>query len=283
MLALEDLTGCGLERNPLESPGMAAWTRRREDVGGLSLTVRALPSDGPSLVLLHGLGVSGQVWQGVGRLLGTFARLVAPDLRGHGESDKPSAGYLPRDYVGDIAALVAHEPSRPLAVIGHSLGAVVAALLAAERPELMAKVVLIDPPFDPSRPREQIATVEKLRHAEPGALEAELMRREPGMGELYAKALASLYRTAADGAFSAVLRAEGGFPAVVAALSNVSIETLVVAADPSLDAALGPEAAERVVSLLPHGRLVTIPGARHAVHASKPRELVRAIRDLLEV
>jgi pimeloyl-ACP methyl ester carboxylesterase len=262
---------------------MAAWTRRREDVGGLTLNVRALPSDGPSLVLLHGLGVSGAVWQGIGRLLGTFARLVAPDLRGHGESDKPSAGYLPRDYVGDIAALVAHEPSRPVAVIGHSLGAVVAALLAAERPELMAKVILIDPPFDASRSRDHIATVEKLRHAEPGALEAELMRREPGMGELYAKALASLYRTAADGAFSAVLRAEPGFPAAVAALSNISIETMVVAADPRLDAALGAEAAEHVGSLLPHGKLLTIPGARHAVHASKPRELARAVREFLEI
>ena len=262
---------------------MAAWTRRREDVGGLTLTVRTLPSDGPTLVLLHGLGVSGQVWQGIGRLFGTFTRLVAPDLRGHGESDKPSAGYLPRDYVGDIAALVAHEPARPLAVIGHSLGAVVAALLAAERPELMSKVILLDPPFDASRPRDHVATVERLRHAEPGELEAELMRREPGMGELYAKALASLYRTAADGAFSAMLRAEPGFPAAVAALPNISIEALVIAADPSLDAALGAEAAEHVASLLQHGRLVTIPGARHAVHASKPRELVKVVREFLAV
>src|SRR5919205_718959 len=222
---------------------MAVWTRRREDVGGVTLTVRALGSEGPPLVLLHGLGVSGAVWQGFGRLLEPSVRLIAPDLRGHGESDKPSAGYLPRDYVGDIAALAAHEPARPRAILGHSLGAVVAALLAAERPELMSKLILVDPPFDPTRPRDHIETVERLRHAEPGALEAELMRREPGMGELYAKALASLYRTAADGTFLAVIRSEAGFPAAVAALSNIKIDTLVIAADPSLDAALGAEAA----------------------------------------
>jgi pimeloyl-ACP methyl ester carboxylesterase len=260
----------------------ATWTRHREDVGGLSLTVRSLGSDGAPLLLLHGLGVSGAVWQGIGRLLNPFTRLMAPDLRGHGDSDKPSAGYLPRDYVGDIAALAAHEPSRPRAVLGHSLGAVIAALLAAERPELMSKVILVDPPFDPDRPRDHIATVEQLRHAEPGVLEAELMRREPGMGELYAKALASLYRTAADGAFLAVLRSEPGFPAAVNALSSIKMETLVIAADPSLDAALGAEAAERVAGLLPNGRLLTIPGARHAVHASKPREFARAVRDFLE-
>src|SRR3954469_24711295 len=142
---------------------MAVWTRRREDVGGLTLTIRTLGAEGVPLVLLHGLGVSGQVWQGFGRLLEGSVRLIAPDLRGHGESDKPSAGYLPRDYVGDVAALLAHEPSRPLSVLGHSLGAIVAAQLAAERPELVSKVVLLDPPFDPDRPRQHVEQVERLR------------------------------------------------------------------------------------------------------------------------
>jgi pimeloyl-ACP methyl ester carboxylesterase len=261
---------------------MPGWTRRREDVGGLTLNVRTLGSDGPTLVLLHGLGVSGAVWQGIGRLLGGSYRLVAPDLRGHGDSDKPSAGYLPRDYVGDVAALVAHEPSRPLAIVGHSLGAIIAALLAAERPELMLKVVLVDPPLDASRPRDPIVMVERLRRAGPGELEAELMRREPGMGELYARALASLYRAAADGAFHAVLRGEPGFPAALAALGSIKADTLIVAADPTLDAALGAEAAREAAALLPHGKLVTIAGARHAVHASRPREFARAVREFLE-
>ncbi len=243
--------------------------------------VRALGSDAAPVVLLHGLGVSGAVWQGIGRLLSDLGRLLAPDLRGHGESDKPSAGYLARDYAGDIAALLAHEPSRPLAVIGHSLGAVVAAQLASDRPELIGKLILVDPPFDGTRPREHIVVVERLRHAGPGELEAELLRREPGMGDLYAKALADLYRSASDGAFQAVLRAEPGFPNVAGLLGSVQADTLIVAADPSLDAALGAEAAKWAVAALPHGRLQTIPGARHAVHASKPREFAQAVHEFV--
>jgi pimeloyl-ACP methyl ester carboxylesterase len=256
---------------------MASWTRRREDVGGLSLMVRTLGADRSPVLLLHGLGVSGAVWQGIGRLIGDLGRLVAPDLRGHGESDKPSAGYLPRDYVGDISALLAHEPSRPLAVLGHSLGAVIAAQLAAERPEMIGKLILIDPPFDAERTREHIAVVERLRHGGAGPLEAELLRREPGMGELFAKALAGLYRQASDGAIQAVLKSEAGFPAIVAQLGNIQAETLIVAADPTLDAALGAEAAEKTVGALKHGTLITVPGARHAVHASKPREFAQAV------
>jgi pimeloyl-ACP methyl ester carboxylesterase len=243
--------------------------------------VRSLGADGAPLVFLHGLGVSGAVWQGIGRLLADLGRLVAPDLRGHGESDKPSAGYLPRDYVGDIAALLAHVPSRPLALIGHSLGAVIAAQLAAERPELIGKLILVDPPFDSTRSREHISVVERLRHAGPGLLEAELLRREPDMGELYAKALASLYRAASDGAFQAVLRGDAGFPSVVGLLGNIQATTLVVAADPLLDAALGTVAAERTVAALPHGRLLVIPGARHAVHASKPRAFAEAVSEFV--
>lgn len=253
------------------------WTRRREDVGGLQLVVRGLGAEGPGLIMLHGLGVSGAVWQGIGRLLGPTTRLVAPDLRGHGESDKPSAGYLPRDYVGDIAALLGHEPSRPLGVLGHSLGAVIAAQLAAERPELVPKLILVDPPFDPERRGDLIETVDRLRHEPAGALERELQRREPRMSDTYARAMANLFRTAADGAFSAVIRSEAGFPGAVAQLPNVQAPTLVVAADPALDASLGPEAAERVTASLPNGRLLTIPGAAHAIHASKPRELAQAV------
>ena len=250
---------------------------------GMTLAYEDRGAGKPAFVFVHGWTCNRSFFAPQAAHFARQHRVVSVDLRGHGESDKPSAGYLPRDYVGDIAALAAHETSRPRAILGHSLGAVIAALLAAERPELMSRVILVDPPFDPDRSREHIATVERLRHAEPGALEAELMRREPGMGELYAKAIASLYRTAADGTFSAVRRAEPGFPAVVAALPNVSIETLVVAADPGLDSALSAEVAEHVASLLPHGRLLTIPGARHAVHASKPRELARAVREFLEI
>ncbi len=264
---------------------MTVWTRRRDDVGGIQLQVRELASEGPMLVLLHGLGASGAVWQGIGRRLHPTFRLLAPDLRGHGESDKPSAGYLPRDYVGDIATLLGHETSLPVHVLGHSLGAVVAALVAAEQPEIVRKLVLVDPPFDPLRPREHIAAVERLRHARPGELERYLQggqqRGEPKMGDLYVKALAELLRAAADGAFQAALHAEPGFPMVVAALPSIQAPTLVIAADPALDAALGAEAARAIAERCPRGELVTIRGASHAVHASHPREFAKAIQAFL--
>jgi pimeloyl-ACP methyl ester carboxylesterase len=257
------------------------WTRRREDVGGLSLSVRELRSGPSTLVLLHGLGASGAVWQGIGRRFDPGLRLLAPDLRGHGDSDKPSAGYLPRDYAGDVTALLAHDGAGPVDLLGHSLGAIVASLLAAERPELVRRLVLVDPPFDPDRPRDHVATVSRLRHEPPGELERYLQQREPGMGDLYARALADLFRAASDGAFEAALRTEPGFPAVFAALGSVCAPTLLIAADPALDGALGHEMARATAAALPRGRLVDVPGGRHAVHASHPRQFVDAVTSFL--
>jgi pimeloyl-ACP methyl ester carboxylesterase len=256
---------------------MVSWTRRREDVGGLALNVRELTSDGPTLMLVHGLGASGAVWQGVGRLLHPALRLVAPDLRGHGASDKPATGYLPRDYASDVTTLLTLEPISPVALLGHSLGAVVAALVAAERPELVGKLVLVDPPFDPERPRDHIEAVARLRHEPPGALERYLQEREPGLGDLYARAIADLFRSAADGPFQAAQRSEPGFSSQAAVLHSISTPTLLIAADPTLDAALGEEAAHTVAASLPDGRLLTLPGARHAVHASHPRDFATAV------
>jgi pimeloyl-ACP methyl ester carboxylesterase len=255
----------------------AVWTRHREDVGGLQLNVCELASDGPTLVLLHGLGAAGAVWQGLGRHLNPALRLVAPDLRGHGESDKPSAGYLPRDYESDVAALLGHQAAAPMAVLGHSLGAVIAILLAADRPELVHRLILVDPPLDPHRPRSHIETVHQLRHRPTGELERYLQLREPGMSDLYARAIANLFRTASDGAFLAVLRAEPGFPAALAALRDVHNPTLVLAADPAQDGALSADAAASIEQALPNGRLISIAGARHAIHASHPQQLAEAV------
>ncbi|MFL6145303.1 MAG: alpha/beta fold hydrolase [Labedaea sp.] len=97
--------------------------------GGSVKAVRG-GSGGPVLVLLHGLGGTGAVWQGVADLLpGCWpGSWVIPDLPGHGRSDA-----LARYTFGGLAAAVAGvlEPGRPHAVLGHSLGGVVGLVLAS--------------------------------------------------------------------------------------------------------------------------------------------------------
>jgi pimeloyl-ACP methyl ester carboxylesterase len=90
-----------------------------------TLTMRTAGTDGPAVLLLHGLGATGAVWDGLLERPGY--RWLAPDLPGHGGSAR-----LPRYSFGGLAAAVADAlPERgPLLVAGHSLGGVVGLALA---------------------------------------------------------------------------------------------------------------------------------------------------------
>ncbi|MET8760266.1 alpha/beta hydrolase [Lentzea sp. NPDC004782] len=81
--------------------------------------------DGPLLVLLHGLGATGEVWQDV--VKDWHGSWLVPDLPGHGRS-KPVARYSFGSFAAAVAEVVPH---RPVTVVGHSLGGVVGLALAS--------------------------------------------------------------------------------------------------------------------------------------------------------
>ena len=256
------------------------WHEADVDAGDLRLHVRRLQSGGPPLVLLHGLGVSGAVWQAFSRRLSPTWSIVAPDLRGHGASAKPAGGYTPADYAADVASLLAALGIGPVPVVGHSLGALAALALAGATPQRVAALVLLDPPLDPARPNPDVERVYHLRRAPPGELEAYLAGRSDEVPAL-PRALARLYRHAADGPFEAHLAAEPGAPWAWALAPSIAAPTLLVQADPAHGGALGHEAAGAFVARLPQGTLLHLAGAAHAVHASHGPQLAAAVLEFL--
>ena len=241
---------------------------------GVQLHVRrVVDPPAPPVLLLHGLGVGGLVFQAFARRLLPHLAAVAPDLRGHGQSDAPPTGYQSADYALDMVELIQAGLVPPVPVVGHSLGALVALELADLRPDLVTWLVLLDPPLDPELRNPEIASVSRLRHAPPGELEAYLLERNPGGGKLLAESLARLFRQASDAAFEAMLDTTRPQPAVV------SRPTLVVQADPERGGVLGDAAARAFVERLPQGKLVKLRGATHSLHASHPAEVARAILD----
>ena len=94
------------------------------------LRVQEGGSGEPLLVLLHGLGATGDVWRGWRPLLAQRwpGRWIAPDLPGHGGST-PLAAYTFDGFAGAVACVV--QPSARVVVLGHSLGGVVGLALAS--------------------------------------------------------------------------------------------------------------------------------------------------------
>ena len=101
-------------------------------------------ADGPTLVFSNSLGTDFRIWDEVAADLGKRYRIVLYDKRGHGLSEAPPAPYRLADHVGDLSALLDHLGVKTAAVVGLSVGGLIAQGLASARPDIVKAMVLCD-------------------------------------------------------------------------------------------------------------------------------------------
>ena len=101
--------------------------------------------DGPPVVLLHGWPQTWYEWRHVIPALAEHHRVIAPDLRGLGDSSRPEGGYDKKTVAGDVWELVDSELGQTrFQLVGHDWGGPTAYALAAAHPEMVAGLVIID-------------------------------------------------------------------------------------------------------------------------------------------
>lgn len=125
---------------------MAEVLHRDIKASGARLRVTEM-GEGPALVLLHSLLFNRATWDAVLPELAQHFRVIAPDLPGFGESEKPSPArfaYTLAAFSHALADLYAGLRFGPAAVVGHGLGGAIAIALAARHPELVSRLVLVD-------------------------------------------------------------------------------------------------------------------------------------------
>ncbi|MEG4444520.1 alpha/beta hydrolase [Microcoleus sp. AT9_B5] len=101
----------------------------------------------PRLLLLHGLADSASVWTSLGNYLSNRYHIVAPDMRGHGESSKPKTGYTFESAIADLEALIAHLNWSDAHILGHSWTGKLAPIWARQNPDRFCSMILVDPIF----------------------------------------------------------------------------------------------------------------------------------------
>lgn len=101
------------------------------------------PERGPTVVLLHGFTDSAFSYSRVMPLLPEDVQVIAPDLRGHGESDRPADGYSPDHMATDVIQLMDALDIPSAVVVGHSMGSFVARRLAARAPGRVTGLLLV--------------------------------------------------------------------------------------------------------------------------------------------
>jgi 2-hydroxy-6-oxonona-2,4-dienedioate hydrolase len=241
---------------------------KRATVGGRRVHWRASARpfpDGPTVVLVHGLGVSGRYLLPTAARLAPRCRVLVPDLPGAGPSEKPAAAF---DVIGLAAALEAWldavEVDRA-AFVGNSLGCQTIVELAATKPERFDRLVLIGPTMD-------AAALTFGRQL--GRLLLDATREPPTLVVL----TAAEYLLAGIPRVVSTARAALRHP-LEERLPDVQAPTLVVRGerDP-----IAPQAwAERVADLLPDGRLTVIPRAPHAPNYSAADALATVVLSFL--
>lgn len=118
------------------------WRSERLTVNGVKLHVR-MAGEGPLVVLLHGWPQTSYAWRRVVPLLADRYRVAAVDLRGCGDSDRPTTGYDKHTVAADVAAAI-EQLGGPARVAGHDWGGAVGYVLAAGRPQLVSHYAAVE-------------------------------------------------------------------------------------------------------------------------------------------
>ena len=206
--------------------------------------------EGPPLIALHDLGQTGQgMIEALAPVAGDY-RIVAPDLRGHGDSPTPHGPWSIDDFASDVARLTAAE-GRDAVIVGVGLGAATALSIALGHPGLVSGLVVsgVGPRGEDPEGQDRWARVARARrerrHAEGVALAAEAM---------------------------------GTRPDVRGALAQVDAPVLVLAG--AADRAVPAEAQRELSAWMTNARFHVVREAGHNVAVERPNELVSAIRSL---
>jgi pimeloyl-ACP methyl ester carboxylesterase len=252
---------------------LTAGRERTVPSGDVEIAVTEFPNPGrPPVVLLHGVGSRGQSWWPVIDPLAARFHLYQLDLRGHGASGKPSAGYQMAHYAADLdAALAVLDLAEPR-IIGHSLGALVALFWASEHPSRAAALVVEDPSLRvPPDIVEAFDGWQQLAALTPAQAAAWYRQEYPDWSDADCLRRAETITSTAPGVF-AELRAEAqealarGTTDRMHILSGVQSPTLLLYGSLELGSMVAPADAERFVQIMPHGRALQIPGAGHSLH-----------------
>ena len=239
-----------------------------------------------AIVLVHGITSSSLSWIRVAPRLAGHARVIAVDLKGHGDSDRPESGYRLADQAREVAGLVRSLGLRSVRLMGHSWGGAISAVLASETDLPLSRVVLEDPAVavggGPPERRQQvvqdfIASVGLSRDEAEQYVRASVA---PGWTEqdIQGKIDSSIKTSRAS--VQSVFDENGAWNATDN-LVRVRVPTLIVRAEVELGGIV-PEPVLTAVRSNPLIEVVTIPQADHNIHRGQFEAFMAAVEPFFD-
>ncbi len=261
--------------------------------GGKICCVRA--GHGPAITLLHGIPLSLATWRHTVAGLAKHATVVAFDLRGFGQSDKPPGDYSPDTHARVLEQVLDSLGLHTTTLIGSSYGCAPALQFALSRPERVERLVLIN---SVGYPAHQHSIERLLRIGLIAGLTKSALRFSPLGRTLFASRLRQSYArpesvTVDDAdAYYALLRRDGGEASFLATLRQfdeaelarrlpeITHQTLIIWGEH--DRVLPVSVGRRLQAALHHSRLEVLPGCGHLPHEEAPDRVNALIKTFLE-
>ena len=238
----------------------------------------------PDLLIAHGLYGSARNWGVIAKRLSEDRRVIAVDMRNHGDSPwEDSHGYP--EMASDLAQVIAAQDG-PVDVMGHSMGGKAAMVLALTEPERVNRLIVADIapvaythsqlPYIEAMKSVDLSGVERRSDAAP-LLEAAV--DNPALVPFFLQSLdveGQRWRLNLDVLAREMPRIMG-FPEMTGAYEGPTLFLSGATSD-----YVRREDRDRIKALFPKARFMSIPGAGHWLHAEKPREFEAAVRGWLE-
>ena len=268
--------------------------RHMVDVDGTSIFCRDTVEGERSILCLHGKWGRGETWSDFISRYGGKYRIIAPDQRGHGLSGRPVARYAAEDFAKDAKRLVDELDCAPVIVVGHSMGGMTAAHLAAIYPEAVRACIILDISADGRRktvselPPDEVQPVDVLTDDWPTPYGS----RGEALRDLYAR---FEYESNAGYFMESLVETMDGYgfmfsPYAMAAmdeyyrewydiLPKIECPVLLVRAGESW--CMSGDQASRMIPLIRDCTYFEVPGSDHAMYLDNPDGFYPGLEEFL--
>jgi N-formylmaleamate deformylase len=264
------------------------WQTGYVEANGLRLHFTRTGGDQPPIVLAHGVTDAGPCWTPVAEALAAEYDVIMVDARGHGHSDAPERGYGPADQAADLAGVITALGLEHPAVLGHSMGAATALVLAGTYPDLPGAILLEDPPAwwtdrtATAEATERLAGMRErfigLKQKTREELLAGQRAEQPGWSDAELDPWADAKQRFSPSVLSVLDEDNAAGIDWPVILSRITCPALLITADPALGAIVTAESAAILQALVPHLEIAHVSGAGHNIRRDqfgRYRELVR--------
>ncbi len=270
---------------------MGDWTSGEVEANGIRLHYTRTGGYRPALVLAHGVTDSGLCWTPLAEALQDDYDVIMVDARGHGLSQETDGGYDPATQADDIAGLISGLSLNKPAVLGHSMGAATALVLAGKHPALPGAILLEDPPawwtswYETLEAGERVATMREHAIARKEmtreALIADQRARQPGWSDAEMEPWADAKQRVSLSVMSVFDRANPKAVDWAAMLPNITCPVLLIVSDVEMGGIVTEKSAAALQDLVPQTEVVHIAEAGHNIRRDQFDRYLEAVRGFL--